>query len=323
MAKRPDNLETVKLALELLRRIPRNHKVTAAELKAQLADVGIERDVRTIQRQLELLSAEFEIERDERSKPYGYKWKENARGFALPMLTEQDSLLLALAQQHVGKLLPASLARSMQGLFSQAQSKLADGEKTRPEKEWLSKVRVVSTTQPLLPPAIKAQVFDEVTSALFANRWLQVSYQNSAGRKTQADVMPLGLAQQGPRMYLVCRFRGFEDERSLALHRIASAKASTLGFGRPKDFDLAKFDDDGRFGFGDGKKIRLTFCLEKATALHLTETPLSEDQVVKDLGDVLEFSATVVDTQQLDWWLRGFGDLVSRVRKRAVKGAGR
>lgn len=318
MAKRPDNLETVKLALELLRRIPRSRKVTAAELHAELADAGIQRDVRTIQRQLELLSDAFEIERDARSKPYGYKWKENARGFALPMLTEQESLLLALAQQHVGNLLPASLARSMKGLFSQAQRKLADSDNTRPEKEWLSKVRVVSVTQPLLPPSIKPQVFEEVTSALFANRWLQVSYQNSVGRKTQADVMPLGLAQQGPRMYLVCRFRGFDDERSLALHRIAAAKASTLEFVRPRDFDLAKFDDDGRFGFGDGRRIKLTFCLEKATALHLTETLLAKDQMVKDLGEVLEFSATVVDTQQLDWWLRGFGDLVSKVKKRPI-----
>src|SRR5947208_7690573 len=36
MPKRPDALETLRLALELLRRIPRKRKVTALELHAQL-----------------------------------------------------------------------------------------------------------------------------------------------------------------------------------------------------------------------------------------------------------------------------------------------
>jgi hypothetical protein len=33
------------------------------------------------------------------------------------------------------------------------------------EKEWLSKVRVISTTQPLLPPNINPGVFDAVSNA--------------------------------------------------------------------------------------------------------------------------------------------------------------
>ena len=87
MAKRPDTKETVLLALELLRRIPRNSKVSASELHAQLAELGLGRDIRTIQRQMEMLSEHFDIERDDRNKPYGYKWKERAAGLALPMLS--------------------------------------------------------------------------------------------------------------------------------------------------------------------------------------------------------------------------------------------
>ena len=56
MTKRPDTHETVLFALELLRRIPRNRKVSASELHKQLADLGVDRDIRTIQRQLEMLS---------------------------------------------------------------------------------------------------------------------------------------------------------------------------------------------------------------------------------------------------------------------------
>ena len=43
------------------------------------------------------------------------------------------------------------------------------------------------------------------------------------------------------------------------------------------------------------------------------ESPLSTDQVIKVNGDLLEVTATVVDTKQLEWWLRGFGDQVSDV----------
>jgi predicted DNA-binding transcriptional regulator YafY len=131
--------------------------------------------------------------------------------------------------------------------------------------------------------------------------------------------MPLGLAQQGPRLYLVVRYRDYDNERSLALHRIISAEASTLTFVRPKNFDLKNYDDDGRFGFGEGKRIRLTFRIKREAGIHLLESPLSADQKVVKLEDgQLKITATVVDSAMLAWWLRGFGDAVSDVRPKSV-----
>lgn len=319
MSKRPDTRETVLLALELMRRIPRGRKVTAKELHEQLADTEVGRDLRTIQRQLEMLSEHFDIERDDRSKPYGYAWKERSRGMALPMLTEQESLLLSLAEQHLKALLPASLMKTMDGFFIQARANLAPYTAARREREWLKKVRVVSTTQPLLPPKIRPGVFEQVSNALYANQWLNVDYENAAGKRTQAEVMPLGLAQQGPRLYLVCRFKDFDNERSLALHRIHSATASSLSFERPKDFDLEQYDNDGRFGFGAGKKIKLTFRIDKEAGYHLLESKLSEDQQVRELDDAYEISATLVDTAMLEWWLNGFGDQVKKIHRSSLQ----
>ena len=71
---------------------------------------------------------------------------------------------------------------------------------------------------------------------------------------------------------------------SLALHRIRKAQASTLSFERPKEFDLAQYDANGRFGFGYGEKVRLTFEIETEAGFHLTETPLSRDQDVQVLN---------------------------------------
>lgn len=320
MAKRPDTLETVLLAVEMLRRIPRGRKITASELHSQLKDAGIDRDLRTIQRQLEMLSEHFEIERDDRSKPYGYRWLEQARALAVPNLTAQESLLLQLAEEHLKHLLPARLMKSMAGFFTQAKRNLDHtSNNALLEREWPDKVRVVATSQPLLPPSIASGVFEIVSEALYANRWLRLDYRNSAGKRSKVEVMPLGLAQQGQRLYLVCRYQGYDNERSLALHRILSAEMSTLTFERPKEFDLKQYDDDGRFGFGEGKKIRLTFHIERDAGLHLLETPLSRDQEVTELADgKLEITATVVDSAMLEWWLRGFGKSVTAVRKENI-----
>ncbi|OGQ55780.1 MAG: WYL domain-containing protein [Deltaproteobacteria bacterium RIFCSPLOWO2_02_FULL_53_8] len=320
MKEHEDTLTTLKLSLELLKRIPKGRTITAPELRQQLidADSEFERTPRTIQRLLETLSTFYDIERDDSSKPYRYCWKENAKGLSLPGLSTQESLLLTLAEQQLSSLLPAKLMKSMQGFFSQARGQLNEKGQSgsfQREREWLDKVRVVSTSQPLLPPKVDADVFQQVSDALYGNQWLDVDYKNAEGDRKASRVMPLGLAQQGPRMYLVCRFEGYDDERCLALHRMISAKTSILTFERPKDFDLKKFDDAGRFGYGDGTQIRLSFRIEKEAGLHVVECPLSADQQVVELDDVYEITATVVDTDMLDWWLRGFGDSVSGITR--------
>ncbi len=321
MTKRSDTIETALLAVELLRRIPRGRKVTATELHRQLKDAGIDRDLRTIQRQLQILAKHFDIERDDRSKPYGYRWLDRAQGLAVPNLTPQESLLLLLAEEHLRNLLPARLMKSMEGFFRQARRNLDPNASPRLERDWPGKVRVVATSQPLLPPKIAPGVFETVSEALFLNRWLHVDYRNSSGRRSKADVMPLGLVQQGPRLYLVCRWRGYDNERNLALHRILSAEMSTLTFDRPREFDLGKYDADGRFGFGEGEQVRLMFRIERQAGLHLLETPLSTDQQVTELDDGrLEITATVVDSAMLEWWLRGFGEAVSDVRYSPLDG---
>ena len=319
MSKRPDSLETLQLALELLRRIPKGRSITATELRLQLVDAGFVREPRTIQRLLETLTEFYDIERDDSTKPYLYRWKENAKGLSLPGLSTQESLLLSLAEQQLGSLLPAKLMKSMEGFFTQARGTLNTHEAAQRERQWLDKVRVVNTTQPLLPPKVDADVFQQVSDALYGNQWLDVDYKNAAGKKTSSRVMPLGLAQQGPRMYLVCRYEGYDNERSLALHRIIAAKASTLTFERPKDFDFKRFDDDGRFGYGDGKLIRLSFKIAKDAGLHIVECPLSTDQQVVEFDDSYEITARVVDSAMLDWWLRGFGDGVSKVVKKITE----
>lgn len=322
MSTRNDSLDTALLLMEILKRIPRQRRVTAAELQKQLAAHGYDRNIRSIQRHLDTLSSAFGLERDERSKPFGYRWREQAAALSLPGLTAQESLLLQLAQQHLQALLPPRLMRSMEPYFEQAGRNLDVGAgsdsgdaSARSARQWLRKVRVVPTSQPLLPPKIATEVFEEVTAALQDNCWLEVHYRNAAHQRRTACVMPLGLVQQGTSLYLVCRFEGYDNERNLALHRISTAQALLRSFAYPENFDLARYEADGRFGYGDGARIQLRFCITKPAGLHLTEARLSEDQRVQEHDEHYAITATVVDSAMLTWWLRGFGDEVWDVRK--------
>jgi hypothetical protein len=93
-----------------------------------------------------------------------------------------------------------------------------------------------------------------------------------------------------------------------------------LTFKRPPEFDLKQYDDDGRFGYGNGDLIKLTFRIEKGHGFHLLESPLSEDQQVCEEKEHYKIRATVVDSEMLDWWLRGFGKAVSGISKTKLVG---
>lgn len=307
MKPRKNDLDGVMIALEILKRIPRVRKVSAKEIHTQLFAAGYERNLRSIQRQLDVLSGRFDIERDVSSEPYGYRWKEKAAGLSLGGFTEKEAVLFALAEAHLKPLLPPSLMRSMASFFDQANAVLKDPNAGGAAREWRRKVRVVSTTQPLLPPKLSRGVFEAVAEALYRDHWLEIEYRNISKFKQTAKVMPLGLAQQGSRHYLICRFDGYDDERSLALHRMLKAKDTGLAFKRPGNFDLARYDAEGRFGFGQGKVIKLKIRIGKDIGEHIVESPLSLTQEVLDVGNDYEISASVVESDQLVWWLRGFG----------------
>jgi len=313
-----ENFDTLRLTLELLRRIPRTRKVTASQLREQLADIGMVRDVRTIQRQLAALSEPFGIERDG-GRPIGYRWKKRAAGMSVIAMSEHEALLLMLAQQHLRAMLPPSLMKGLDGFFAEARRSLdAFGDK-RHAKEWLAKVRVIGESVKMIAPTVRAGVFETVSQALYANRWLHVRYRAADEKISAKQVMPLGLAQQGPRLYLVCRYEADGEERSLALHRILSAHATTLDFVRPADFDFERFDDEGRLAFGDGSRVQLSFRIDAKTGAHLRETPLSKEQTVEPDGDWLKITATVTDSLLLKRWLQSFGSEVTDVRRKPVR----
>lgn len=318
MSNRKSTQDSLILALEILKRIPRHKKITALELRDQLEAIGMLRDIRTIQRNLEMLSEHFSIDRDTRSKPYGYSLGSSCNVLDVGSLNAHESLLLALAEKHLKLLLPKDVASSLRTHFNEAKYNLKFDPKNQKDQSWINKIKIVRESQPLLPPKIDKIVLENISKALYENRLLTVMYHNANKQTRKATIMPLGLAQQGVRLYLVCHFEGFDNERSLAVHRIDDAIVSSFHFNRPEGFSLAKYDADGRFGFGEGEHCRIQFDIIKQAGYHLLETPLSGDQVVEELENTYRISATVIDSFLLDKWLKSFGSVVFNIHKKGI-----
>lgn len=302
------SLEMALMLLEILRLLPRRRYITAAQVQTSLQAAGHDRSLRTIQRLLEQITTYFPIEQDTRSKPFGYRWEKGAQGFQIATLTPAEALLLQISRVHIRDFLPSQVARQLDDLFSTAQKSMENQHSMHRDKRWLKKVRRVPNTQPLLPPRLNQGVFEEVSEALYAEQKLRVTYVNAKGEEREAVVWPLGLALQEPRLYIVCRFEGYDNERILSLARIKKATVLTESFTYPKDFKLSDYDGEGRFAFGEGKQVSLSFHIDKLVGRHLTESPLSEDQTLVEKEDALAITATVTDSMLLYSWLRGLGD---------------
>ncbi len=309
------HLNTSLILIEILRKIPKTAYTSAEAIQQHLHNLGHPLTIRSVQRHLQTLCQHFDIECDDRSKPYGYRWKSHARGLRMPILTEQESLMLMLARRHLENLLPVNVMNAVRPFFDEAANKLVYGQ---PEYEWLGKVAVAPTSQPLLPAPIADGVLEAAGLALYENRWLRLRYRNQSGYENDYRVMPLGLVQQGETLYLVVRFAGHEDEQHLALHRILQAAVSTESFQRPQ-FKLHDYCAAGHFGFGDGKTIRLTFSISRTAGFHLTQTKLAANQIIlQETPEHYRFQAELPDSAMLDWWLMKFGEDVWDVEKEAI-----
>jgi len=311
------NRTTLKFSLELLRRVPRSRKATATDLKRQLDAIGIVRTQRAVRMQLDTLAELGEVVGDG-GRPIGYRRVAKARGFAASQMTEQESVLLMLAQKLLASLLPPSLVQALDGYFEQARRELDPFGDDTLAKQWLSKVHVSSELPMLIPPPIGEGVMATVSHALYQNLPLTIDYRHGDGTQSRNKGKPLGLVQQGARMYLVCAVSGKALPYPFALHRMSKVTAAKTPFERPAGFDLKRFDDEGGISFATGRIVKVTFRIRRKAGMHVTESPLSADQVVVDEGGSFLFTATHPESLRLDRWLGSFGDDLEVVEKVVV-----
>ena len=185
---------------------------------------------------------------------------------------------------------------------------------------WLDRVRVIPNSMPLLVPNIDDTVARTVYQCLLDGRRFTANYTARSAEPREFVVSPLGLVAKGLQLYLVCTLWDYTDVRQLALHRIREAEPTDTPVTPPPDFDLDRYIQEGEFQYPVGPEIQLEARFYRGAAAHLYETPLSEDQTITDLdADHVLVTATVRDTEQLHWWLLGFGDLVEVIAPEVVR----
>jgi predicted DNA-binding transcriptional regulator YafY len=306
----------------MLRIIPRYpHKITAKLLLEKLLAERFDVTKRTVERDLIALSEMFPLVSDERDRPYGWSWSKDAPVFNLPGLSHHEALTLAMVEQHLNNLLPASTLSQLQPYFKAARQHLSNIPQTQRARSWLNKVRSVPTTQPLLPPNIKPTVQHTVYEALLGDKQIEIKYLKRGEEKAvDYRIHPLAAVQRGTVTYLFCRLFDYEDFRTLALHRIQSASILEDAAKIPAGFSIDDEINKGRFGFGEGKQIRLEAVFYNGSGDHLFETALSSNQTLTEQADgSLTLNATVADTPQLAWWLLGLGDGVEIVKPASLR----
>ena len=296
--------------LRLLQMIPREpYKITAQELAKKLSYTELgEVTERTVQRDLIKLKRGYRIWADVREKPYGWSWMKTEPVLSLPTLDPQTALTLKLAQNFLKLELPASTLNYLTPYFNSADKLLSEkGGKFAP---WPDKVRVLPRGQPLLPPVIDPEVQRIVYQALMENRRAEVVYRKPAEVKEQIfEISPLGLVVRDLVVYIVCAIgETAKKPYQLLLHRIQKAQLLDKPAREIEGFSLDEYIQKGEFGLPTGRKVRLEAIFTHLAGRHLLEAALSEDQETEILPDGrIRITATVMETEELQMWLRGFG----------------
>jgi predicted DNA-binding transcriptional regulator YafY len=177
---------------------------------------------------------------------------------------------------------------------------------------------VVPQWQTLIAPNINNKAEAAIYEALLRGQQLEVKYlKRGEVRAEKRIVNPLGIVLQGVVHRLICTMD--EDPKSprhLPIHRFKSAEWNGNNAMTPKGFNMDSFIESQNIGFLVSKKpLSLEVIFEPMAGFHLTETPISKDQILKQLEDGRYLlKVKLPDTSQLRWWLLGFGGQIEIIR---------
>jgi predicted DNA-binding transcriptional regulator YafY len=312
--------DTILRFLTMLRMLPRApRKIDTATLERRLRDEGYIVTRRTIQRDLHQLARTFPLLCDEH-RPAGWSWASDAALIDIPGMDPSTALTFTLVERFLAPLLPRRTFGRIQPYLTHAQQVL-DTLPTNALGRWPAKVRVIHRGPPLRLPEIDETVLDAVTRGLLDGRRLDVAY----GSREQNDILqcelnPLGLVVKDGIPYLVCTFWNYADIRQVVVHRVHRAEVLDVPARVPEGFDLDRYIHEAAFAYPVGEPIALEAVFRAGAHRHLHDTPLSADQVITELGDdrVL-VRATVNNTEELRWWLLGFGEFVEVLAPAALR----
>ena len=310
--------ETSIRLIKLLTYIPKYPaKRSLSNFKEHLESLGYEVTDRTIQRDLLKLEKYFPLLCDDRNPPYGWSWQEDAKEINLSAMDKVEALSLSLAEKYLEPLMPIENYERIRNLFDRANNTLESSEQSQ-LKKWRDRVRVLPQSQRLEPPLINQEVQSNIYDALLNGEQLDVQYLKANSKLAQKRIVnPLGIVLMGIVHRLICTMDpDFKKIRHLPLHRFKTANANGETSIEPENFDIDDYLDKESLSFlRTEKKLKVELLFRGNTGFHLSETPVSKDQKYKEeKNGKIRISGTVADTEQLRWWILGFGENVEVIK---------
>jgi len=279
-----------------------------AELRAKDPEFNV--SPRSMQRSLEQLSARFPITCETVGRTNHWYWIDSHAMTQLPAMTEHTAFALRLANEYLRPLMPPATLRLLDSYFNHANRLLKGSALGR----WANRARIVARGPLLTPPPVRQDVQRVAYDALLNKHLLEINYRSrSQGRSQKVTLNPLGLVFRETVAYLVASAWHYPDVRHYALHRMSKPRLLDQPAGTPPGFRLAShIRDELRFSYPLASgNIPLRAAVSPEVAEHLAERRLSGDQrIARHADGRIVVEASVANTQELRWWLLGFGSAV-------------
>jgi predicted DNA-binding transcriptional regulator YafY len=261
-----------------------------------------------VQRDLQDLATRFPL--TAQGKPLRWRWAKSVKAIQLPGLDLTGATIWALVELHLQSLLPPGLLDELRPNFAAASKVLGSVRSGR--GAWPSRIAQVTSGYPLKPPPINADIYSAVAECVMHRRRFRAMYRARFEKVAKPiTVNPLGLVLRDGTVYLVCCLWEYTNLVHLAIQRLQSIESIDHTAHDPPGFDLQSYSASPAFNYPQGGAIKLRVRFIEEAGFHLTEASLAEDQRITHAADgTYMVQATVQDTNQLRWWLLGFGEYV-------------
>lgn len=304
--------DTLLRQLALLRLIPREpQRIASTTLLEKLAERGFSVTLRSLQRDLNKLSALFSLQCDDSVTPYRWSFSRDAL-LDLAAMDTPTALALYLAEGHLKALLPQSVLEQLGPQFRKARNYLGELANNG-LAHWARRVRTLPNGKALLPSEVAPEIWAEVSAALLERKQLRIHYlSRSKAELNERLIHPAGLISRHAIGYLLARVDGYKDVRQFALHRIHRAECLNAAANEQPDFEIDRYIRQDLNTTGPIEQVQLVADVAPQIAWLLSETPLSSEQCLEPLegSDWQRLRATVPDDQETLWWVFGLGENV-------------
>jgi len=306
MSRTADTIYRQWLMLSKIPRFPRT--ISTVELNSILSAEGYDVDIRTVQRDLLKLEANFPLCFESEGRKHYWFWVKEAVTQDLPAMEPVTALTFEMAESYLTPILPKATLALLTPYFNRAKQILHGASSQL--KNWPEKVVVIDRGPALIKPKIDPSIQQVIYQGLLEEKQIKAIYKpRSPKQSSEYLIHPLGIVNRHGVIYLVCTLWNYQDIKQLALHRFESAELLEESSTLLEGFNLASYvKNDHQFSYPiNDEPIRLKVLFNVGAVEHLYETPLTEDQVltIEEDGRVL-LEGTTTDTLDLRWWLGGF-----------------